>query len=327
MIGVRCLVLGGGGFLGINLCNALAARGANVSAFGRSLAFEGVLDRRVSWTRGHLNDAHALRQALCGQAIVFHLANTAVPGKANKNPLADIDANVRTTVQLLDLFLASGCGRLIFASSGGTVYGAQEMLPIPENAPAEPISAYGIGKLMSEKYVSLYRHLHALDYRILRIANAYGPYQAPGRGQGVVPTMIERALKGEPLEIWGTGDAVRDLVYVDDVVDAMIGVCAYDGPHRVMNVGSGQGISVNRIASDIARLAASKPLAVVRKPALAADVPANVLDPSLIARELGWRPAIIWQEGLGRTMEWVSKAYLPQYGRNLPVEGAFGRGN
>ncbi|MGO4573358.1 NAD-dependent epimerase/dehydratase family protein [Microvirga sp. 2TAF3] len=306
--GTRCLVLGGGGFLGVNLCNGLVACGASVTALGRSLAWPDALSPRVAWTQGHLDDIAVLKESVRGQDVVFHLASSSIPSISNQNPVADLEANVRATVQLLDVCRGHNVGKLIFASSGGAIYGQPELLPIPENSPTEPVSAYGISKLTSEKYLALYKYLHGLDYQILRVANAYGRYQAPHRGQGVVTTMISRALSGKPLEIWGTGDAIRDFVHVGDVVAAMIGACLYTGSCKIMNVGSGYGLSINQICRDIEAMIARGPLLKLYKPAQASDVPTNILDTSLIQRELGWQPRVPWLEGLRHTVNWLAEA-------------------
>ncbi|MBZ6078423.1 NAD-dependent epimerase/dehydratase family protein [Microvirga puerhi] len=310
--GMECLVLGGGGFLGINLCNRLVTCGASVTALGRSLAWPNALDPRVGWTLGHLDDIAPLKEAIRGRDVVFHLASSSIPTASNQNPLADLEANVRTTVQLLDVCRGNGVRKLIFASSGGAVYGRSETLPIPENSPTEPMSAYGISKLTSEKYLALYRHLHGLDYQILRVANAYGRYQVPHRGQGVVTTMISRALSGKPLEVWGTGHAVRDFVHVDDVVAAMIKACFYTGPCKIMNVGSGSGLSINQLCYDIETILARGPLLRTYKATQTNGVPANILDTSLIKRELSWQPRVSWLAGLRHTVHWMAEATQPR---------------
>ncbi|WP_229426623.1 NAD-dependent epimerase/dehydratase family protein [Microvirga alba] len=312
LCGTRCLVLGGGGFLGVNLCNALVTCGASVTALGRSLAWPNALNPRVAWTQGHLNDISALKEVVRGQDVVFHLASSSIPAISNQNPVADLEANVQVTVQLLDVCRGRDVGKLIFASSGGAVYGQPEALPIPESSPTDPVSAYGISKLTSEKYLALYRHLHGLDYQILRVANAYGQYQVPHRGQGVVATMISRALSGKPLEIWGTGDSIRDFVHVDDVVTAMIEACAYTGAYKIMNVGSGCGLSINQICRDLETVIARGPLVKTYKPSQRGDVPANILDTSLIQHELGWRPRVPWLTGLRRTVHWMAEAHQPR---------------
>ena len=127
----------------------------------------------------------------------------------------------QSSLALFDICRNSGVKRIVFVSSGGTIYGPSAQIPISETAPTDPITAYGVGKLAIEKYLALYEHLFGLDYRILRVANPFGPFQIPLKNQGVIAALISRALKNEPIEIWGDGSVVRDYIYVDDVVAAL----------------------------------------------------------------------------------------------------------
>jgi UDP-glucose 4-epimerase len=163
-----------------------------------------------------------------------------------------------------------------------------------------------VSKLAVEKYLHLYRHLHGLDYAVLRVANPFGPWQDPDRRQGVVPALMQAVLDGRPPEIWGDGCVVRDYLYAADVAEAVAGAAAYAGEHRVFNVGSGVGRSVLEILRDIgAALGRGTAVAAVHKPGRATDVPVNVLDTSLIRREMGWAPRTGWTEALGATVAWL----------------------
>lgn len=304
--GARCLVLGGGGFLGVHLANALVRQGAAARAFGRTLTNPDELDDRVCWSCGHFEDSAAVAEAVQGQEIVFHLLSGSVPGQPGQKPISDLEMNVSGTLRLLDICNAAAVRRVVFASSGGTVYGTADLCPIPEAAATDPISAYGVGKLAIEKYLALYHHLYGLEYSALRIANVYGPLQSPLKRQGVVAAMLDRALAGEPLEIWGTGEVVRDFVHVDDVVSALLLAATYDGPHRVMNVGSGAGLSINQVASDIEAIAGTSNVPRIYRAGRAADVPVNILDISLITRETPWQPRCSWQDGLRDTARWMA---------------------
>ncbi|TCR66574.1 UDP-glucose 4-epimerase [Bosea sp. BK604] len=304
--GTRCLIMGGGGFLGVHLANALIRQGAVVRAFGRSLTDPTELDRRVRWSCGHFEDVEAVAEAARGQEIVFHLLSGSVPGQPGQKPASDLETNVVGTLRLLDICNAAAVRRVVFASSGGTVYGPAERFPTPEAAATDPISAYGVGKLAIEKYLALYQHLYGLEYLALRIANVYGPLQSTLKRQGVVAAMLDHALAGKPLEIWGTGEVVRDFVHVDDVVSALLLAATYDGPHRVMNVGSGTGLSINQVASDIEAVAGTTSLSRIYRAGRAADVPVNILDISLITRETPWRPRRPWLDGLRSTARWMA---------------------
>jgi UDP-glucose 4-epimerase len=311
LAGARCLVLGGSGFLGLNLCNRLARAGAEVTCFSRSHPQPEVLDRRVARVTGQFADRLAIANAVERQDIVFHLIAGSIPESSNRDPSAELAAAPIATLHLLEICRSARIKKLVFASSGGAIYGIPRAIPIPEQAPTDPISAYGISKLMIEKSLFLYRHLHGTDYQILRIANPYGRFQLGTKHQGLIGSYIHRALSGLPLEVWGTGKVVRDFLHIDDVSEAFLAAVTYDGPHRVMNVGSGTGLSVNQIIAELESAFGRERLPCVHKPSRAADVPANVLDTALIRSELGWQPRVALREGLISTIAWM-RAHLAE---------------
>ncbi|CAA2160616.1 UDP-glucose 4-epimerase [Methylobacterium brachiatum] len=309
--GARCLVLGGAGFLGLNLCNRLAQSGAEVTCFSRSHTQAQALDRRVARVTGQFSDRLAIANAVERQDIVFHLIAGSIPESSNRDPSAELAAAPIATLHLLEICRSARIKKVVFASSGGAIYGIPCATPIPEQAPTNPISAYGISKLMIEKSFYLYQHLHGIDYQILRIANPYGRFQLGNKHQGLIGSYIHRALADLPLEVWGTGEVVRDFLHIDDVSDAFLAAIPYDGPHKVMNVGSGAGLSVNQIIVELERAFGCDRLPCVHKPSRAADVPANVLDTTLIRSELGWQPRIALREGLISTIAWM-RAHLAE---------------
>lgn len=309
--GLRCAVLGAGGFLGGALSAALHERGADVHAFGRSTSPR-LHGTRITWTQASSSDTRALARALEGRQVVFHLMTSSVPETSNCRPGESFVEDVRATVELLDLCTASGVAKVIFTSSGGAVYGIPSSIPTPETAPTDPISAYGIGKLAIEKYLGLYRRLHGLDYVALRIANPYGRGQSPFKKQGVIATMVYRALSDIPIDIWGDGEVTRDFVHVDDVVAALLLSIGYAGESRVMNVGSGSGRTLNQLLTDVGQVLRVPRLQAVYKDGRAADVPVSILDIALIGRELGWRPRVDLAAGLSDTAGWMrAEFHLP----------------
>ncbi|WP_089174229.1 NAD-dependent epimerase/dehydratase family protein [Bosea sp. AS-1] len=319
--GTRCLIMGGGGFLGVHLANALARQGAVVRAFGRLPVDPQDLDERVHWSSGRFEDPAAVAEAAQGQEIAFHLLSSSVPGSPGQSPASDLETNVLGTLRFLDICNTAAIRRVVFASSGGTVYGPAGSRPIPETAATHPISAYGVGKLAIEKYLGLYHHLYGLEYVALRIANAYGPRQSVLKRQGVVAAMLDHALSGKPLEIWGNGEVIRDFIHIDDVASAFLWAATYDGPHRVMNVGSGIGLSINQVASDIQVVTGVPDLPRHYRAGRTADVPANILDISLITQETPWRPRRGWIDGLQNTAQWMAAK------RRIPLSSASGHRN
>ncbi len=304
MSAARCLVLGAGGFIGTNLCLGLRARGIPVTGFGRAL-FPPTVLAGMPWVSGTLEMASVLDPLVAGHHYVFDLIGAGLPNSSNDNPAQIVADGLPAKVRLLEACRRQQVRRFVFASSGGTVYGVTDAQPVREDAPTDPISAYGIGKLVVERYLSLYRHLYGLESRVLRIANAYGPHQDARHGQGLVAALLRRLLEEAPVEIWGSGTVVRDYIHIDDVVEAMLACLSHEGPGRVFNVGSGIGRSVAEVLRDAARVTGRVPRLMHRE-ARAADVPVNILDSTRLARETDWRSRVGWEEGLRRTAGWIA---------------------
>jgi UDP-glucose 4-epimerase len=305
-----CLVLGGAGFIGSHLAEALAQQGRRVRVFDRPHVDRLPLFPRAAgfevFTGDFLNP-RALSPALEGAEVVFHLVSTTLPKSSNDNPLYDVESNVLGSLRLLELCREHGVRKLVFVSSGGTVYGVPRATPVAEDHPTEPISSYGIHKLTVEKYLALAHRLHGLDYRIARPANLYGPRQRLDTAQGAVAVFLDRALREQPIQIWGDGSVVRDYVYIADAVDALLRLASFDGAQRIFNIGSGKGASLNQLVAEIEKLLGRRVQTEHGAPR-GLDVPASVLDASLAERHLGWRASTPLAEGLRRTCEWLRAA-------------------
>jgi UDP-glucose 4-epimerase len=296
------IVLGGGGFIGTNLCRRLAGSGARVRAFGRSFTFPDSMPG-TDLCVGDIADADALTRSIEGFDVVYHLVHATPPQPANADMAGDIKNNVLPSLALFDLAKKLGVKRLVFLSSGGTVYGRSEIIPTPETAPTEPITAYGISKLMMEKYLALHEQLNGLDYRVLRVSNPFGPYQTTAKNQGIVATLIARDLANEPVEIWGDGSAVRDFIYIEDVVDALELASRDQSEFRIFNIGRGEGLSLREIVSRVEHLL-GKELKLVWKDARASDVPVSILANGRAREALGWKPKTSLMDGLEQTIAW-----------------------
>lgn len=256
---------------------------------------------RVTWQR--LEFASADWDNLIRNAdVTHHYVWTSIPASANNNPFGDLDANVAGTLALLEAMRRRGGGRLVFSSSGGTVYGRLQTLPVPEDHPMMPITAYGAGKATAEIYLGLYRSLHGLDCRVARIGNPYGAGQDVARGQGAVTTFLHHAIYRRQIVIWGDGEAVRDYIHITDVAEALVtlALCEQLNGFHTYNIGSGTGLSLNQILQEIEKVL-NRHLDVRREPGRAFDVPASVLDISRAQTVLGWTPRTSFAEGLART--------------------------
>jgi UDP-glucose 4-epimerase len=300
--GPSCIVLGGGGFIGVNLCRRLASSGLRVRAFGRRCLFPEALEG-VEWYQGDFTDAVLLASAIETYDIVFHLIHATTPHSANLDMAGDVQQNVISSLALMDISRNLGVKRIVFVSSGGTVYGPAAQIPTPEAARTEPITAYGISKLAIEKYLALYERLHGLDYRILRVANPFGPYQVPTKNQGIIATLVSHALRHEHIEIWGDGSVVRDYVFVGDVIDAMEIAAADRGDGRIFNLGTGQGRSLREVIAAIEGQLGRR-LDVDWKPGRPIDVPASIMAIERARDVLGWAPRTPFEQGLEQTIAW-----------------------
>ena len=300
---MQAVVTGASGFIGSHLVDGLLAAGYRVKALGRNLpgliGVEAQSNPNLSLFPVALADRLALQEALEGAQVVFHLASGSLPQSSNRDPQADVHVNLLGSLNLLEAARLNGVKRLIMVSSGGTVYGVPQAVPISEAHPTDPICSYGITKLAIEKYVALYRLLHGLDGLVLRVANPFGPRQRLDAAQGVVPVFLGKALRHEPLQIWGDGSTVRDFLDVSDVVAALLMAAKYQGDQCVFNIGSGQGLSLNQLIA-LLETQLNRSLEVEYLPSRGCDVPTNVLCIDRAKEALGWTPQISVAHGLKR---------------------------
>ena len=306
---MKCLVLGGGGFIGSAIVDRLLAAGHAVRVFERPRVmpyrvFEPA--EQVEWITGDLLSTSDVGEALTGVDTVFHLVSTTLPKGSNDDPVYDVQSNLIGTLQILNLIVQKKTSRIVFISSGGTVYGQPAYVPIDEQHPTNPQVSYGITKLAIEKYILLFQRLHGIKAVILRLSNPYGERQRVETAQGAVAVFLQRALRRQPLEIWGDGSVTRDYVYIGDVADAFLRAADYQGPSSIFNIGSGQGTSLNEL---LTKLEAVLGHDIERQylPARSFDVQLNVLDTGLAQRELNWSPRVAMDEGLARTADWIRR--------------------
>ncbi len=297
----RVALIGAGGFFGTNLARYLSPQIADLRCFGLHQSFPEAM-QDLTWISGGMT-APGLVDVISGCDTVIHLASTSAPG-TDLDISADAEANVMASLRLFDQCVAAGVKQVVFVSSGGTVYGIPSHVPIPESAPTQPITAYGVAKLAIEKYLEVYARLRGLDYRVLRISNLYGPYQTTAKMQGVVAAFLAKALRGEPLEIWGDGKVVRDYVYVEDAAAAVVAAMRYQGAERIFNIGGGMGMSLNEVIAAIETLL-GRGLEKRYKLGRAVDVPVNILDCALAKLELGWTARTVFAQGLEKTSAWM----------------------
>jgi UDP-glucose 4-epimerase len=308
MTGGRCLVLGGSGFMGSHLVELLADRGWPVRGFSQSAdRWQPAATPGVTWVAGDFRDPKAVADAVAGCDYVFHLVGATNPASSNRDVIFDAETNLIPTLRLLEACVQAKVRRIIFSSSGGTVYGATGGNPISEDHPTEPRSSYGIIKLATEKYLELFHRVHGLDYTVLRVANCYGPRLPVAGEQGVVGSFLDRLHRGEPIELWGDGAVIRDYVYAGDVALAFLAALGQQSPYKIFNVGTGVGTSLVELIALMERVT-GRLAAVVKKPGRQVDVPVNILDPARAHQFLGWQAGTSLEAGLLQTWNWVRAA-------------------
>lgn len=296
---MRVLIFGGTGFLGKNLVEYLMEKKYDIGMYIRPHAIHQnfIQERKTSIELycGEFQSEGDFRSIVHGYDVVYHLISSTVPGIVN--PLQEIETTIKPSLRLLEACVKESVKKIIFFSSGGTVYGVPKVVPIQETYFGQPISSYGIQKQTLERYLQFYQYTYNLPIMILRIANPYGRYQRPFSQQGLIANFLGRFLTGMPVEIWGDGGSIRDYICVSDVINAAERVLHYDGPYNVFNIGSGKGESINDIVQIINQLTSSE-LMIKRYSGRKVDVPANILDVSRARNELGWTPTIPLTEGI-----------------------------
>lgn len=306
---MNILVLGGNGFIGSHLVDKLLLEGHSVRVFDKNDEHYRKALPAVDYHLGEFGNRGLLSEALNGIDVVVHLISTTLPKTSNDDPVFDVQSNVIESLFLLEQCVANKIKKIIFASSGGTVYGVPQSLPVPEDNQTNPICSYGIGKLTIEKYLKLFKQLHNLDYVIIRPSNPFGCRQNPFGIQGVIPVFLGKILRNDPIQIWGTGKVVRDFIYVEDLADALYKAIIYKTASQVFNIGSGEGHSLNDLLS-VMRSVTMRDFTVTYTTGRAYDVPKIYLDISRATNELNWEPHTSLEEGIKNTWDFVVKLPL-----------------
>ena len=305
---MKAVIIGGGGFLGSHLAETLLANGQDVRIFDQPGAryLEYSSQRGAGIVTGNFLNPNDVGKAIVDCDVVYHLVSATVPQTSNENPRYDVESNLIGTLQLLEQMRSANVKKIIFASSGGTVYGIPHEIPIKESHPTDPISSYGITKLAVEKYLHLFWTLYGLDYCVLRIANAYGARQPITQTQGAIAAFLGKADSKEEITIWGDGTVLRDYVYAGDIANAFFQASLYQGELKVFNLGSGHGHSLNDIIGVIENII-QVPLQVKYLPGRPFDVPISILDISRAKLHLHWEPKVRLEEGILSAFEWMQR--------------------
>ena len=311
---MKIILLGAAGFIGTNLVIELAKNPKNIIT---------VVDRdneffkhiialnlpNLYFIESELTMDIDYEELVFDQDLVYHLVSTTVPTTSNQHIAEELKANVVLSANLFEACVKQNVKKVVFISSGGTVYGKESMCPLNEKTPTNPITSYGIQKVSIEKLLYLYNYMYGLDYRIIRLANPYGPYQRPNGVLGAVTTFTYKALKGEEILVYGDGSVVRDFIYIDDAVRGIQKIVEGTDKHHTFNLGCGYGTSIIQVLESIER-ALNKKLNVRYTEARKVDVPVNYLDIKRFETSYGSLNPISLEEGIRRTAKFMKEFYF-----------------
>ena len=302
---MKVLVLGGSGFLGSHIVDKFLAEKHDVSVYDLYPERFRRSPRGIKFYTGDFGNVGALSELIAtGFDAVIHCVSTTTPKSSNESPEFDIQSNVIGTLNLLDICVRHKIGKLVFLSSGGTVYGDIGSLEmVDESHSVRPMCSYGVSKLSIEHYLDVYRHLRGLAYVALRLSNPYGTRQSPLRSLGALTVFLHRTLKHQSVEIWGDGTVTRDFIYVGDVATAVY-LATVNPISGIFNVGSGTGLALRDLLTHIFRVVQLKP-SVTWLPPRSFDVPRIVLDATKLKNATNWTPVTPLEEGISITADWL----------------------
>lgn len=269
----KVLIIGGNGFIGSNLAGYLADRGMDVYSF--DMVYPQKPNEKITYIQGDFFDDNILKKIIEGMNVIYHAISTINPGNSNEKYMMGYSRDFIQTVKLCSMIQNTDT-KMIFLSSGGTVYGRQKKQPIQESAVAMPINHYGNVKLCIENTLRIFDIQAHAKMLIARISNPYGPGQDFRKGVGFIDAVIKKALAKETVEIWGDGNIIRDYIYIDDVIRMLYDLSKYEGDEVIFNISSGKGVSQNEIVKIVEKINGS--LNYIYKESRSVDVESIILD-------------------------------------------------
>ena len=305
---MNCLVLGGNGFIGSHLVDCLLREGHSVRVFDKYEEHYRKPLPGIDYRYGDFGNRGLLAEALQDIEIVFHLISTTLPKTSNDDPAFDIQSNVVGSIFLFQQCIARKIRKIIFISSGGTVYGRPTRLPMPEDGPTEPECSYGIAKLTIEKYLALFNRLYGLDYTVVRPSNPYGSRQNPLGIQGAIPVFLGKMARNQTIEIWGDGEIVRDYIYIDDLVEGIYKAAMVKTASRIFNLGSGIGHSLNELVAVMQKVT-GRPVNVQYATKRSFDVPKIYLEVVRAKGQLSWSATTPIEQGIMNAWQFIKALF------------------
>ncbi|MEP7145556.1 MAG: NAD-dependent epimerase/dehydratase family protein [bacterium] len=303
----KCIIYGGGGFIGSHLCEELLKNNYEVTVFDKiSFSKKNISNFTddVKIIEGDFNNEVDIRNSLNDSDYVFHLVSSTLPAASNENPIYDVETNLISSLMLFRECVDRKIKKIIFLSSGGTVYGIPKNIPIKENHFSNPICSYGIIKKAIEEYLFLFERIYGLDYLVFRLSNPYGERQNPYASQGVIPVFINKAIHEEKIIIWGDGSVIRDYIYIKDAVKVIAGSIKKETSSKVFNLSSGKGYSLNDII-ELINLISDRKTRVEYTESRYSDVPVNILDNELVKKTFGYEPQTNIEDGIKKVFRYL----------------------
>jgi UDP-glucose 4-epimerase len=301
------MIYGGGGFIGSHLADELLNQNFNVTVFDkinfdrRNIAH---IENKLNVIEGDFNNEIDIKNSLKNIDIVFHLVSSTLPASSNQNPVYDVESNLIPSLKLFSESVKNKIKKIVFVSSGGTVYGIPVEIPVKENHICNPICSYGVVKKCIEDFLFMYHKLYGLDYTIFRFSNPFGERQNPFVTQGAIAVFLKKIILNETIEIWGDGSVIRDYIYIKDAVNVMVKSLSVTSENKLFNLSLNKGYTLNEILKYIEHITSIKPKIKYTQPRNI-DVPVNILDNTLIKKTFGWKPVTDIEEGISKTFNYL----------------------
>ena len=305
----RCIIYGGGGFIGSHLCEKLLELGYDVTVFDKlnfsKKNISHILDR-INVIEGDFNNEFDLMNSLKGIDYVYLLVSSTLPASSNDNPEYDAETNLISSLKLFKECVNLKIKKIVFLSSGGTVYGIPDEIPVNENYYSNPVCSYGIIKRTIEEYLYLFNFLYGQKYFVFRLSNPYGERQNPNAAQGAIAVFLNKVINDQKIEIWGDGEVVRDYIYIKDAVEVLAGSLKIEADEKVFNLSYGQGYSLNQIIETIKNIT-DKKINLEYQKSRKLDVPVNILNNEKVKKTFNWSPRTNLEDGIKKTFEHFSE--------------------
>ena len=301
---MKILIIGGNGFIGSHLIDHLLENNHSVRVLDQFHEKYRSPNPKVDYRISHGQNRTILFEAMLDIDVVFHLASSSVPSSSNIDVQQDIQNNVFPTIDILENMVKIGINKIVYFSSGGAVYG-ESVLPLAEESHLDPISSYGITKLINEKYIKLYSRLHGIEYLIIRPSNPYGPRQGHFQAQGVISTFLRKIRNNENITVFGDGSNRKDYIFIGDLIQAVYKLLVTQS-QGVFNVGSGQQTSINEIISEIKEVLKEENVMVLYEPVKIYDIKNFSLEIVKLNNAIGKQDFTNLKDGISKTWEWIS---------------------